>query len=326
VKWYGTNFGGSRRPRAQAFARANSGDASAVAPLLGLLQGDEQPYWKAAAANALAAWSAEARVTDALVANLASTNGLVRTKAAQALDFAAQGDDSKIREALRGRLHDPIRSVRLAAAWDLRTEWKTGEAVDTELEKFLNLNADQPGGQMQLGVFEFARGNADAALKHYQKAADWDALSAPIQHELAVIFSSLNRPQEAVKALQTAVRLAPREEGYLFELGLAWNEAGNLAQAQDAFESAVRLSPNHARAWYNLGPARSATGQFQSALEALLRAESSDATDACAPYARATILARQGNIEGARAALRRALEIQPNFPAARKLLEQLSTQ
>lgn len=325
-QWYGTNFGGTRRTRAQAFARANCGDASAVTPLLEVLRSEEQPYWRAAAENALAPWSADARVTDALVANLASTNGLVRTKAAQALDTAAQEDDPPIKEALRAYLRDPLRSVRLAAAWDLRRELKPGEPVEVELENFLNLNADQPGGQLQLGVFQWGRGHTEAALQHYQTAAKWDAFSAPAQHELAVAYSSLNRPQETVKALQAAVKLAPREGQYQFELGLAWNEAGDLAQAQTAFESAVQLSPGNAPAWYNLGLARSAAGQPQAAIEALRHAESADPTDPRAPYARATILARQGQMEEAKTALRHALAIQPDFPAARQFLNRLSIQ
>ena len=325
-KWYGTNFGGTRRSRAQAFARANSGDATAVAPLLALLRNEEQPYWKAAAENASAAWSADARVTDALAGNLADTNALVRTKAAQALDLAAQGNDPKIKEALRGHLHDSIRSVRLAVAWDLRTELKPGEPVELELENFLNLNADQPAGQMQLGVFELGRGNFDVALEHYQTAAEWDAHSAPAQHELAVVYSSLNRPLDAVKALQSAVKLAPREAQYQFELGLAWNEAGDLAHAQSAFEYAVKLAPNHAQAWYNLGLARSTAGQLQPAVEALLHAESADATDPRAPYARATILARQGKIDEAKVALRRCLQIQPDYSPAREFLNRFTTQ
>jgi len=324
-KWYGTNFGGARRSRAQVFARANSGDATAVGPLIELLRGEEQPYWKAAAENALAPWSAEPRVTEALVENLASTNALVRTKAAQALGSAAQGDDPKIKDALRGHLHDPIRSVRLAAAWDLRTELKSGEPVEVELEKFLNLNADQPGGQMQLGVFELARGNTDAALKHYQQAVEWDSHSAPARRELAVVYSSLNRPLDAVKSLQSAVEIAPHEAQYQFELGLAWNEAGDLAKAQSAFESAVKLSPNHALAWYNLGLARSGAGQLQAAVEALLHAESADATDPRAPYARATVLAREAKIDEAKVAAQQALAIQPDYSRARDLLRRLST-
>ncbi len=323
-KWYGAKLDGPRRQRAQIFARANAGDASAVTPLLEWLRHEEQPYWQAAAENALAAWSADARVTDALLEKLASTNALVRTKAAQALDAAAQGNEAKIKDALRGALRDPIRSVRLAAAWALRAELKPGDPAAVELEFFLNLNADQPGGQMQLGGLEFSRGQAEAALKHYQTAAKWDAFSAPIQHELAVVYSSLNRPQEAVKALQSAVQLAPNEAQYQFELGLAWNEAGDLAQAQSAFEAAVKLSPNHARAWYNLGLARAAAGQLPAAVEALLRAESADATDARAPFARATILVRQGKLADAQAAAQRAVELQPDFPPARELLRQLS--
>jgi len=53
-------------------------------------------------------------VAEALVQNLGSTNALVRTKAAQALDLAEQGGDSRVKEALRARLNDPVRSVRLA--------------------------------------------------------------------------------------------------------------------------------------------------------------------------------------------------------------------
>jgi tetratricopeptide (TPR) repeat protein len=290
-KWRGVPLDSSRRQRAQAFARANAGDATAVPLLLELLRSEEQPYWKAAAENALAPWSADARVTDALAQNLGNTNALVRTKAAQALDFAAQDDNPGIKEALRGCLKDSTRSVRLAAAWDLRTELKPGEPGELELENFLNLNADQPGGQLQLGVLEFARGNSDAALRHYQKAAEWDASSAPVRRELAVVYSSLNRPQDAVKALQAAVRLDPSEAEYRFELGLAWNEAGDLAQAQSALETAVKLSPGHARAWYNLS---------------------------------LVILARQEKTEEAKAALQRALEIQPDFPSARELLNRLS--
>ena len=325
-KWYGTNLDVPRRHRAQAFAKVNSGDASGVAPLIELLRGDEQPYWKAAAENALAAWNADARVTGALLEKLTDTNALVRTKAVQALDFAAQGGDLKIKESLRGCLNDPVRSVRVVAAWALRSEIKPGDPAEAELENFLNLNADQPGGQMQLGIFEFDRGNAEAALKHYQMAAEWDAFSAPVQHELAVVYSSLNQPQDAVKASQAAVRLAPSEAQYQLDLGLAWNEAGDLAQAQSAFEAAVKLSPAFARAWYNLGLARAAAGQPESAVEALLRAESADAADPRAPYARATILAQQGKIAEAKAALQRALQIQPDFPPARELLNQLSAQ
>ena len=326
VKWYGAALDNPRRQRAQTFARANKGDETAVPGLLGVLHDDPVPYWRAAAANALAQWSGAPGVTAGLLQQLANTNALVRTKAAQALDQAAQSQDAAVLEALRARLQDPIRSVRLAAAWGLRTELKPADPVTAELETYLNLNADQPAGQLQLGVYALDRGSAEAALPHYEKAVQWDAYSGAARRELAVVDSLLNRPADAVKALQEAVRLSPREAQYQFELGLAWNEAGDLAAAQSAFETAVKIAPKLAPAWYNLGLARAAAGQPDTAIAALLQAEAANPADARAPYARATILVRQGKYADAKKAAQRAVEIRPDFPEARELLNRLSVQ
>jgi len=55
----------------------------------------------------------------------------------------------------------------------------------------------------------------------------------------------------------------------------------------------------------------------------LVRAESLDATSAAIPYARATILARVGRVDEARAAAKRALELNRDYAEARQLLESL---
>jgi len=68
--------------------------------------------------------------------------------------------------------------------------------------------------------------------------------------------------------------------------------------------------------------ARSRQGDDSGALAALVRAESADPSDPRAPYARATVLARLGKLDEARSAARRALELDPNSPAA-NLLRQL---
>ena len=85
----------------------------------------------------------------------------------------------------------------------------------------------------------------------------------------------------------------------------------------------MKLDPQFARAWYNLGLAYSAQEKLESALAALLRAESLDTSTAQIPYARATILARLERNGEARAAARRALELNPEFEEARQLLQNL---
>jgi Flp pilus assembly protein TadD len=140
-----------------------------------------------------------------------------------------------------------------------------------------------------------------------------------------VLYSQLGRPEEAVKELQAAVKLAPNEAESHFKLALAWNELGDSAKALAELEAAVKLNPRHARAQYNLGLARNAAGDSTGAIEALLAAETADPHDPAIPYARATIQAQLGRFDEARQAARRALELDPQFTDAAKLLSQLQT-
>ncbi|MBI1178598.1 tetratricopeptide repeat protein [bacterium] len=323
TKNYGDKMNRHTRSRAQAIARARAGDLSVKPEILQLLTGDETPYWKAVAANVIDPWLADADVQQALMASLESTNALVRSQVAFALAPAAQANSSPVRTALREHLNDPIRSVRVNAAWGLRNEVPLDATATRELQRFLQFNADQPTGLLQLGSWELARNNPNAALTNFEKAVSWDPNSAPLRHELAVLYGMMNRPADALKELQAAVRIAPNDAEFQYKLGLAWNEMGDLTKATQALEKAVELNPRHARAWYNLGLARQQVGLSQQAIDALYRAESIDPRDPGIPYARATIHAQLGQANEARAAAERALSIDPSFAAARQLIDSL---
>src|SRR5262249_12139352 len=158
-----------------------------------------------------------------------------------------------VAEALRQRLNDPIRSVRIAAASSLRASLDLSSPVGREFAHYLDNNLDQPSGQLQAALFNLSRNDLPAAQLHLQRAIAWDKHSAPPREELAVVLSRLNRPQEAVEALKEAVRVAPDNADVRFHLGLAYNELGDIKNTADQLEAAVRLDPRHARAWYNLG-------------------------------------------------------------------------
>jgi tetratricopeptide (TPR) repeat protein len=159
-----------------------------------------------------------------------------------------------------------------------------------------------------------------------EKAVAWDSGSPPFRHELALLFSTLGRPTDAIVQLIAACRLAPRDAEMRYQLGLAYNEAGDLQHTADELQTAVTLDPRHAAAWYNLGLARNELGDPAAALEALLRSESIDLNQPRIPYARATILARLGRNREAEAAVRRTLELHPGYPEARDLLQTLTRQ
>ena len=324
-KWYGEKMNRPYRQRAQTVARARNGDDPARDALLKMLQTDEQDYWRAVAANLLERWAGEPQVASALVGRLSDTNALVRQNIVQTLATLPGNTSPEIRAALNDRLNDPSRNVRIVAAQTLASELNLHSRAGSELRHMLDHNADQPAGQMQLGIFEFSRGNATNSLRHFQTAAEWDPFSPGIRHETAVLLSQLGRTSEALAELQEAVKLAPRDAEFRFKLALAWNETGNSTKALAELETAVKLDPRHSRAGYNLGLARNAAGNPTGAIQALLAAETADPRDAGIPYARATIHAQLGQMNEARRAARRALELNPQLTEAANLLHQIES-
>ena len=322
-EWYGDKMDRPYRQHAQTVARVRRGDAIARAPLLHMLQTDESAYWRAVAANLLERWVGEPQVVGALLEQLSDTNALVRQNIVQTLSARGENSTPEIRDALTASLRDSSRNVRVVAAQALGPTVDAQSVAAAELRQMLAHNADQPAGQMQLGLDQLNRGNATNALTHFQTAARWDPYSPGIRHEIAVVLSQLGRPQEALAELQEAVRLAPRDAEFHYLLALGWNEVGDSAKVTPELEAAVKLDPRHARAWYNLGLARNAAGDPAGAIQALLRAESANPQDPRAPYARATIHARLGQWDEARRAARRAVELNPQFTEATALLHQL---
>jgi tetratricopeptide (TPR) repeat protein len=323
--WYGDKMNRSTRARAQAIARARAGDDSAPGDLVKILKTDPQDYWRAVAARLLERWVGETPVVGALAERLSDTNALVRQSAIQSLSALGESMSPDLRAQLSQRLEDPSRNVRVVAALFLEPSLDLHSRAGQDLLRMLAQNSDQPAGQMQLGTFALARGEATNALEHFRTAEKWDSFSPEIRQELAVLYSQLGQPEEAVKELQAAVKLAPNEAESHFKLALAWNELGDSAKALAELEAAVKINPRHARAQYNLGLARNAAGDSTGAIEALLAAEAADPHDPAIPYARATIQAQLGRFDEARQAARRALELDPQFTDAAKLLSQLQT-
>jgi len=325
-KWYGKLMDRPGRQRARELAEARAGNSAAVEPLLKILAAETNSYWKAAIINVLQPWAAQPQVDKALRQYLGDSDALVREKASRSLDMEPEHPTEATAAALRARLEDPVRSVRVEAAWTLRASLDTNSPAARDLLSFLDSSADQPGGQLQRGEFLVARGQRQEALPYFRKAVAWDPSSAAVRRDLAVLYGSLHQSDLALEQLREAVRLEPRDADFRYTLALALNDAGDLPQAIVELQEAVRLNPRHVGAWRNLGLAQAAKDDLTGALESLVRAESIEATDPSIPYARATVLVRLGRMPDARAAAARALELRPDYPEARELLQTLPIQ
>ena len=320
-QWYGPKMDRVTRRRAEVIARAQRGELSSSTDLTALFGNEEVPYWRAVELGLLSSWSSQAPVLAFIQQSLNDTNALVRTVAAKTLETAVAGGELRSVEALRRGLSDPVRSVRVAAALSLGSRLPPGQ--ENELLVYLEDQADEPAGQMQKAIYYFGKNELAAALKHAQTAVSWEPNAAPLRQELAVILGALSRPQEAAEQLREACRLAPQDSEGHYKLALALNELGDLSGAAAELAKAVELQPRHVDAWYNLGLAQSALGQPEQALDSLGRAEALAPEVARIPYARATVLARLQRISEAKAAVRRALQLDPSLAQAQELLRSL---
>ncbi|HEY9171111.1 MAG TPA: tetratricopeptide repeat protein [Verrucomicrobiae bacterium] len=322
-KWYGAKMERPYRWRAQTVARARAGERGAVEGLLAMIGSDTNFYWRAVAANMLRPWIGEAKVQGALVSATRDTNAMVRVAALRALEPLARGEEVAVQNAFRKGLSDPVRGVRLVAAWALNETVATNSTAGRELLAYLNYNSDQPAGELQRGIFHLNRGDLPTAMSCFRRAVNWDGNSAPLRHALAVGLSMEGKPTEAVRELEVACRLAARDAEMRYKLGLAYGEANRPKDALAALKQATELDPQHSRAWYNLGLAYAAAGEDAASLECLTRAESLDNRSAQIPYARATVLVRLNRRAEARAAAARALELHPGHSEAAQLLQVL---
>jgi tetratricopeptide (TPR) repeat protein len=323
-EWYGQKMQRASRERARVVAQARTGQPAAVEGLIRITRDEPIPYWRAVATLMLRRWADQPRVIEAVSRRASDTNALVRAMSARALDNAMAGSPRpEVATALNLMREDPVRLVRADAAWSLRRGLDTNSAAGQDLLRAMRVNSDQPQGLMHLAVWHMDRGDNSNALALLQKAVTWDRYSAPLFSALAVCLSVEGRREEAVTALQTACKLAPREAEYHFRLALSLNELNRLNDTVASLKEAVKLDPSFSRAWYNLGLAYSEQVQPELALEALLKAEALEPRSPQPPYARATVLARLGRVVEARAAAQKALTLDPGFADAARLLQQL---
>lgn len=315
-EWFGTKMDSRQRRRARAVAAAQGGQRGSSTALLRLLADEDIPAWRATYLALLAPGGDDSNeIVAAGRTALAATDPIERAAAVRLLSGheAAKG-------WVRPLLADPVRLVRLEAAWMLSSELPADSAARRELDAYLSVSLDQPSGRLRLGQDLANRGKLAEAERQITRAAEWDPNSAGIQEILGMVLAADGRSADAAVRLDRAAKLQPANAQLAMRAALAWAEAGSLSKAEAAFRQAVAGHPDYDRAWYNLGLLLAQTERLPEASDALAKAMTLAPDVADYPYALATVLLRAGDQAGARAAAQRALTIDPAHAGARQIL------
>lgn len=139
---------------------------------------------------------------------------------------------------------------------------------------------------------------------------------------VATELSRLGRDGEAYAHYREAVRLNPSYALAHYNFGNFYLRHDDLTAAEAEYREAVRLNPHLAVAESNLGTVLARTGREDEALAVLWRAVADDPDQADAWCNLGILLAKQGRSADAEEALGRALRLRPDFPLARRWLDQ----
>lgn len=316
---FGTKVRARQRARARAIAAAQTDAVGAAEGLVALLHQEDVPAWRATYLSLLPQTAGASAGREA--ARLALTASDPLERAAAARFFVGAPDASDLLSPL---LKDPVRLVRLDAAWALSAQLPADAPARRDLDEYLALTLDQPSGRLRLGQDKANRGDLAGAESEMTRAAQWDPFSPAIRDAHGMVLAALGRANEAGAEFRRAAELSGRGGGpSAFRAGLAFAETGQASEAENAFRLAVQCDPKLHRAWYNLGLLLAQQQRLAEATQALEQAERAAPGESDYPYALATVCLRAGDSAGARAAAQRVLRLDPTHEGARQVLRAL---
>jgi tetratricopeptide (TPR) repeat protein len=263
-------------PLGQLFQRAAFGDNQTTPLLAEIASDDNRPLiWRATAMETLGQMGGRDALQTATQL-LYSDEPQLRVSTIRAIEFLPLHQRYQLLQAL---FDDPVTSVRMEIASSLAAvpldqipapQAKQLQALFDEYLSTLQLHADMPSIQMQIGLFVGSRGDAVAAEAAYREALYLNRQLIGGYLNLADLLRALGREEEARSLLLEALQQAPSSPDVLHSLGLLETRTGNAEKALQYLGAAAEQETTGGRhryvyaiALHDLGQPRQAISQLQ---------------------------------------------------------------
>jgi predicted CXXCH cytochrome family protein len=268
----------------------------------------------------------------AIEQGLRAENALVRRAAAGALERLNRRDRIRFVFPL---LDDPVRSVRLEAAHLLATvplgtlpeePRATLARAFGEFERAHREMADRPESLTTLANFYRDRGDVRRSEATYQAAIARHPSFTPAYVNLADLYRSLEKDEQAEEVLRAALKISPDQADMLHAYGLLLIRHQRYSEAVKQLRRAAESQPDNARYSYIYALALQKVGDVDSALVSLKAAHGRHPNDRDIVIALATMNRDRGDLESAVHYATALVKLSPADPEARQLLESLQAQ
>lgn len=224
-------------------------------------------------------------------------------------------------------------------------------AILARLEALGYLEAESPRGTSNIAAMSFEEGNYEESVAAYRKQLEKNPKSAGAHASLGGALGAMGKYEEALKHLDEAIRLAPLHAGAHHNRAVVYERQGKTEAAIVEYKEAVRFGSGYApsrealirltgspvadtptteeqrlaKTLANQASVAARKGRYEDAMALLDRAERVAPEYGLVHQYRSNVAFLMGDRAGARAALERALEIEPENPLFRRNLAHLET-
>jgi tetratricopeptide (TPR) repeat protein len=210
---------------------------------------------------------------------------LIRRAAVAAYEYVPPA----FREDIFDALADPVRDVRLQAVPPLAEipidalspeQQARLDKAKAEYVASQRVDADRPEAHLNLGVLAARSGDAAGAEAEFRQALALDPRFAPAAVNLADLYRSLGREQDAEATLRDAIERSSGVAALHHSLGLLLVRTERADAALDELARAHTLEPASARYAYVYAVALAERGSRREAIELLERTLAAHPDDA----------------------------------------------
>ena len=133
---------------------------------------------------------------------------------------------------------------------------------------------------------------------------------------LGLAYGNAGQYEEAIASYKEALRIKPDDADAHYNLGVTYGESGQYEEAIASYKEVLRIKPDDADAHYNLGYVYRELGQYEEAIASFKKSIRIKPDDADAHYNLGVAYDESGQYEEAIASYKEALRIKPDYANA----------
>jgi Tfp pilus assembly protein PilF len=258
---------------------------------------------------------------------LMDDEALIRRTAVESIH---PSDPGKLAKLIAPLLYDPVKAVRIEVARRLAeepskhldsNEQKIFEAALKEFEASMGYSADFAFGRHNLANLYTALDRPEEAIQNYRAAIRIDGLFYPAKVNLAMLYNQRGENDKAEVLLHEVMAEHPQMHEIAYSLGLLLSEVKKYDQAAIYMEKASKGMPERDRIHYNLGLLLQHLRRPAEAEAALLKALELDTNNLDYLYALADHYLKRGELQKAQIIAEQMIAKHPEQRMGHELLK-----